>query len=796
VPLTDKDKKVVDALLDGEPRAGKLLETDGRTLSIVGMNGGPIARWYGGELVEVRDAASKTDATILRYLRKVRKVGTMKRRLQYVFSDMSTDRADETQGGSVAAMLDGSEVGKLVWYRKADGKYFIDGIHVHLDWRRKGVGTAIYQEWMRRLGIGRRDLAPTGKTAMGARFRKAIDRRLPNPVATRGNPMDYPSAWNPKSNSPKEFAYHSTPKIFLENIARNGLLPGEHRSCDEPCIFVEPDEEEAEIYMERGTAMLRFPVDGFSATDDGESVLFGVQVLPETIEVRRGRSWVPLVRANPTKPKGRKLGSMQRAVLQAVLDHGDPYHGVDYTTRCRRQTVLDKLRRSGRKWVSLRPHLHPTVIRGGPQYYLTPEGLEALTGSSEPVRDNPFPTARGLQFLTSCVGWSGRSPTGDAGGDIQKMVEGATDVTRKTFLKHVDRENLREVEQSLGYFDHPSQGLTMAGDYYVSYHRGYFLGKPVYYFVHSAIEYIFMDPDDIREASTCDYGGYDDEEFDYGSDAPVDDYDDYLCNNPTAAGTDRSTHGTVVEYGVREMMKRKSPSTAAKNTAKRLSGHENLFLGPGVSTVDPKALEEALWVRLEDFTINAVPRLKEGFEHFALDGTVEHFRQGRGVRAKLKKRIVKRLGRDPFPNDDRSPKKNPVDDVQVVYYDADEDDQDFGEQAWKLAKESEISILSDKDLKFVAIADGRVVGAVFDALSRADDGEHEYSFDTLVDPEYQGRRIGSRLMDAGLEEFASLEGEIGARLALDVVNPMMVEALRRRGLDVNLRSNPVTVHRI
>jgi hypothetical protein len=101
-------------------------------------------------------------------------------------------------------------------------------------------------------------------------------------------------------------------------------------------------------------------------------------------------------------------------------------------------------------------------------------------------------------FLTSCVGWSGRGRNPNPGADIQRMVDGARDISRTTFLKHVNRENLREIEAMLCYSEHPSQGLTMAGDWHVSYHRGKFCGMPVYYFVWSAIEHIFMRIPDIR----------------------------------------------------------------------------------------------------------------------------------------------------------------------------------------------------------------------------------------------------------------------------------------------------------
>lgn len=60
-------------------------------------------------------------------------------------------------------------------------------------------------------------------------------------------------------------------------------------------------------------------------------------------------------------------------------------------------------------------------------------------------------------FLTSCVGWSGRGRNPNPGADIQRMVDGARDIN-----------------------------------------RGKFCGMPVYYFVWSAIEHIFMRIPDIR----------------------------------------------------------------------------------------------------------------------------------------------------------------------------------------------------------------------------------------------------------------------------------------------------------
>ena len=113
-----------------------------------------------------------------------------------------------------------------------------------------------------------------------------------------------------------------------------------------------------------------------------------------------------------------------------------------------------------------------------------------------------------------------------------------------------------------------------------------------------------------------------------------------------SVGADRSTHGTVIEYGAREMMKGKSPAAAAKATAKKLSGAANAFLGSPTEPVyiDPAALEDALWTRLVEFTTKALGSYKQGKEHWAIDSTVQHFKQSPKIREALKKRIVAALG--------------------------------------------------------------------------------------------------------------------------------------------------------
>lgn len=99
-----------------------------------------------------------------------------------------------------------------------------------------------------------------------------------------------------------------------------------------------------------------------------------------------------------------------------------------------------------------------------------------------------------LQYYSSCVDWPCKGYD-----DLSTIIDNSIDVTRRTFLKHVDQEELSQIERALGYEEHHSKGLTMAQDWHVTYHRSNLKGRRVYYFQHSRIEYVFCDPGWMRE---------------------------------------------------------------------------------------------------------------------------------------------------------------------------------------------------------------------------------------------------------------------------------------------------------
>lgn len=96
------------------------------------------------------------------------------------------------------------------------------------------------------------------------------------------------------------------------------------------------------------------------------------------------------------------------------------------------------------------------------------------------------------RYYTNCVNW----PRHDVHveGGLCDMIQAGRSITRRTFMSHVNRDDLRQLEAQLGCAAHPKHGLTMAADWHVSYHRSKLHGKTVYYFKHSGIEFVFTQP--------------------------------------------------------------------------------------------------------------------------------------------------------------------------------------------------------------------------------------------------------------------------------------------------------------
>jgi hypothetical protein len=97
---------------------------------------------------------------------------------------------------------------------------------------------------------------------------------------------------------------------------------------------------------------------------------------------------------------------------------------------------------------------------------------------------------RVYRFYSNCVCWP-RHDVFCAGG-LRDLINQRREISRRAFLCHVEREELRGIEENLGYTQHPRQGLTMAGDYHIEYFVSRWHDNRVYGFRHSGIEYVFV----------------------------------------------------------------------------------------------------------------------------------------------------------------------------------------------------------------------------------------------------------------------------------------------------------------
>ncbi len=89
------------------------------------------------------------------------------------------------------------------------------------------------------------------------------------------------------------------------------------------------------------------------------------------------------------------------------------------------------------------------------------------------------------QYFKSCVDHSpGEVPA------LSAMVDDAIDVTLATIRKHCGGFNAWAMV--MGYAKTRREGLVIADDWAVSYHRSKYNGKRCYYVRWSAIEYIWL----------------------------------------------------------------------------------------------------------------------------------------------------------------------------------------------------------------------------------------------------------------------------------------------------------------
>ena len=86
--------------------------------------------------------------------------------------------------------------------------------------------------------------------------------------------------------------------------------------------------------------------------------------------------------------------------------------------------------------------------------------------------------------------------------DIHAMRDATEDIDFATFSEHADE--WEKWAADAGYDPVGSDGLTLAEDWHVSYHRSQYRGRPCIYLVWSAYEHIWVDDASQHKSCPCD----------------------------------------------------------------------------------------------------------------------------------------------------------------------------------------------------------------------------------------------------------------------------------------------------
>ena len=116
-----------------------------------------------------------------------------------------------------------------------------------------------------------------------------------------------------------------------------------------------------------------------------------------------------------------------------------------------------------------------------------------------------------------------------------------------------------------------------------------------------------------------------------------------------------------------------------------------------------------------------------------------------------------------------------------IHYIDPEEDYEYIEQAYKLAKEENIGITRDREVVNVVLDDNdNVIATTFDAWDF-----ETFEFDVVVSKNQQGNKIGSQLTDLAIERFEDYKiMNENAIIKLFVVNDNMKKILEKRNFEV------------
>jgi hypothetical protein len=147
-------------------------------------------------------------------------------------------------------------------------------------------------------------------------------------------------------------------------------------------------------------------------------------------------------------------------------------------------------------------------------------------------------------------------------------------------------------------------------------------------------------------------------------------------------------------------------------------------------------------------------------------------------------------------NHDNTPKKKPKkklnedlqsnviflpysDDYNEELEDYNIDEYDVEPQALNIAKQNNLNILKDKNLKgfLFDTTTNKIVGALWTS-----DDNNSFSFDIAIDKQYQGLKLSHLLIKNAIEEYNTQSdyGNFNLPMKVDVINPMLANILKTK----------------
>ena len=130
--------------------------------------------------------------------------------------------------------------------------------------------------------------------------------------------------------------------------------------------------------------------------------------------------------------------------------------------------------------------------------------------------------------------------------------------------------------------------------------------------------------------------------------------------------------------------------------------------------------------------------------------------------------------------------------IEGAYDEYGDIDYESASEVDAIAKKRDLGITSDREIASIARdSEGNIIGGAYTSY---DNTSGEYTFDVVVDEMFDGKGVGSKLLNEVIEIPFDIEDmNPDAKVVVDVVNPQMQSMLEARGFEVIEKTGPSRV---